>query len=78
VRLFNICNTLFPLSEIANIYRLLTKNKPIIDNIEIGINEEEFQNFFLRISIKAIKKLAKIAEKLAKIKVDKIENTEDF
>ncbi|KAL4496244.1 hypothetical protein ABPG72_012981 [Tetrahymena utriculariae] len=52
--------------DILLIYRSVTRNKQVVDHKPIGLNEEEFKEAMLRISIKGKKIFNKFSEQLQK------------
>lgn len=49
---FNIIPGVLPLSQIAVIFKMITKHKPLMENLPVGLTYEEFCQALLRIAIK--------------------------
>jgi len=60
---FNICPMFFKVKHIMNFYKVINKKKPyVIDQVEVGLDYEEFLECFFRIAIKGNEALNKMCE----------------
>eukprot|EP01017_Pseudomicrothorax_dubius_P049883 TRINITY_DN9340_c0_g2_i2.p1 TRINITY_DN9340_c0_g2~~TRINITY_DN9340_c0_g2_i2.p1 ORF type:complete len:306 (+),score=135.23 TRINITY_DN9340_c0_g2_i2:66-983(+) len=67
VNQFNIIPSILRVDEAGQIYKSLTKNKPIIDKVPAGMTYDEFRQALLRIAIKGRKTFDAVADRVAKL-----------